>query len=363
MRAAQRKPAASLIRRLLDQPYRFEFVQAIRILHAWLAHVLPGVPDTPAKYVRFRNRPSLAFPPSQIDALAVETEASIDSDDDLSSAATAGQLRRISVTPAFGGLLGVTGALPLHYTETLLAAQERAAIAGQLEFFDLLSQRANALHFEAWTKTHVHHSTDTQGAELLRQMQWALAGVLPRTGPEGHCRPIGVLDGDIPAFYAGVFRHYSTSPQVLEDVLSEYFGVPFNVEPFIGEWLKLEPHESPQIGSGCSLEGLVLGPRAYSKTERVRLRIGPLSLDEFERFLPGSEGARALASMVSLFRVADLTFEAQLVLRASDVVPAALSANCRPGLGLGYAAISITRPTSIRDHNGPRYELATYSRK
>ncbi|TFW33582.1 type VI secretion system baseplate subunit TssG [Massilia horti] len=355
MLTAQRKPAASLIRRLLDQPYRFEFAQAVRIVHAWLAKVLPNAPAETGQYLRFRNRPSFVFPPSEIDALVVEVDTSTETNPH--DVVTAGQLRRISITPSFGGLLGVSGALPNHYTEKILEAQERSAVDGQLEFFDLLSQRAHALHYEAWEKGRVYESVDAQGEDELRQMQWALAGVGAQRGP----RPYGALSGDIPVFYAGVLRHYSTSPQVLEDVLTEYFGVPFKVVPFIGEWIDLGPWDSAQIGRGFSLNGgSILGPRTYSKAERVRLRVGPLSIDEFERFLPRSEGAKAIALMVSMFRVQELTFEVQLVLRARDVVPAALLPKSRRGLGLGYSAILTTRVPQDRDHDGLRYELSIH---
>lgn len=362
MRTAQRKPAASLIRRLLDQPYRFEFAQAVRIVHAWLARVVPNASDAPGQYLRFRNRPSFAFPPSQIDALDMEVDTS--SDTNLPGAVTPGQLRRVSITPAWGGLLGGSGTLPHHYTETILESQERSAVVGRLEFFDLLSQRAHALHYEAWEKIRIYESTDAEGEDDLRQMQQALAGVVLQVSPQHNRRPGGTLSRDIPAFYAGVLRHYATSPQVLEDVLTEYFDVPFKVEPFIGEWHHVKPHDSPQIGGGYSLDdGLVMGPRTYSKTERVRLRIGPLSLDEFERFLPRSNGAQAIAHMVGMFRVPELTFEVQLVLRARDVVPAALVSTSRLGLGLGYAAISTTGATLVRDHDGLRYELSTEQRE
>jgi type VI secretion system protein ImpH len=355
MRPALRKPAASLIRRLLDQPYRFEFAQAVRIMHTWLARVFPNAPDAGAHYLRFRNRASLEFPPSQVDALDLEVDAS--SDTNLPGADIPGQLRRVSITPAWGGLLGVSGALPYHDTERLLEAKERSTVAGRLEFFDLLSQRAHALHYEAWEKGRVYESTNAQGEDDLRQVQRALAGVL-RQSPHHSLRPGATLGDDIPAFYAGVLRHYATSPQVLEDVLTEYFDVPFKVELFIGQWHHLEAQDSPQVG-GCALDGsLMLGRRTYSKSERVRLRIGPLSLDEYERFLPRSEGAQAIALMVRMFRVQELTFEVQLVLRARDAVAATLATSTRRGLGLGYAAIAMTRATVDRDHDGLRYELS-----
>lgn len=359
MPTAQRKPAASLIRRLLDQPHRFELLQAIRILHAWLGNVLPNASGPSSQHLRFRNRVSFEFPPSQIEALDVEVDAS--SDATLPGAGVPGQLHRVSITPAWGGLLGGEGALPHHYTERITVAEERSTVTGRLDFLNLISQRAHALHYEAWKKARIYESTDAQGEDDLRRMQCALAGRVAQGRSQHEQLPGRTLHGDIPAFYTGVLRHYATSSQALGDVLTEYFDVPFEVEPFIGEWHCLDPQDAAWLGGSGSLdEGLVLGPRTYSKTERVRLRVGPLSLDEFERFLPRSEGARAIAQMVDMFRVPELTFEVQLVLRAQDVVPAALVPKGRPGLGLGYAAVSMTCTTSNRDHDGLRYELSNH---
>lgn len=358
MRTAQRKPATGLIRSLLEQPYRFEFAQAMRILHAWLAQIGPASATRRGPLLWIRNRTSLAFPASQIDALTLDIAAT--TEEAVPGTDITGQLERISITPSFGGMLGVSGYLPYHYTEHLLEALSRSGMTGQSEFFDLLSQRTRTLNYEAGNKNRLYDNVDAQGEDTLRHMLHALAGITHLADRRNFDNRRDTPDNDFPAYYAGVLRHHATSAQTLENVLAEYFSVPFHVEQFVGAWRVLEPCERARVGDGCVLEtGLVLGPRVYCKTERVRLRIGPLSLDQYEQFLPHSKGARALARIVGMFRVSALCFEVQVVLRAQDVAPATLERTTPRAYGLGRAALLQTRAPVLRDHTGLRYELGT----
>lgn len=354
MRTTQWKPATTVVEQLLERPYRFEFAQAVRIARAWLNRFVPDAATRKHPTVWFRHRTSLAFPASEVDAVDLEHVAATQA----SHTDSTGDLKRISITPSFGSMLGVSGYLPYHYTEELLELDLRTGPDGQTGFFELLSQRATLLHHDAWEKCRVYPAAVTQCDEDLHKIQLALAGV-PRAANN---TPSGCANSTqmtlFAAFYAGVLRHHATSPQVLQNVLSEYFDVPFQVQPFIGTWRALDQDERVRVGDGCTLDtGLLLGPRGYDRTDRVRLRIGPLSLDQYERFLPRTEGAAALAQIVGMFRVAALSFEVQLVLRAADVPQVVLRRTNRPGTALGYVASISTHAIASRDHDVLHYEL------
>ncbi|HEX7639277.1 MAG TPA: type VI secretion system baseplate subunit TssG, partial [Burkholderiaceae bacterium] len=62
---ARRPPDASAVDRLLAEPQRFEFHQAVRLLQGWLRRL----PAQERPVVRFRNTLSLSFPPSEIASL------------------------------------------------------------------------------------------------------------------------------------------------------------------------------------------------------------------------------------------------------------------------------------------------------
>jgi type VI secretion system protein ImpH len=145
------------------------------------------------------------------------------------------------------------------------------------------------------------------------------------------------------------------SPTVLEHVLSAYFDVPTKVEECISKRLQLAEHKQACLNMHCTLDrNFVLGTR--EKTKRVRLRIGPMSIGQYECFLPRTEGAHTLAKMVALFRLSELRVEVQLVLRAKDLLPMTLSTRTRPGFRLGYASVPMPRP-GARDFDDFRYLL------
>src|SRR5687768_15309966 len=99
---------------LRDEPYRFEFFQAVRLLERLLPDRLPvgrvneeGQVILPEREIaRFRTIVSLFFPPSQIGRLEHAPEGESDA--------------QPQMEVAFMGLTGPLGALPNHYTELLI---------------------------------------------------------------------------------------------------------------------------------------------------------------------------------------------------------------------------------------------------
>ena len=107
-----------MITELLAEPWRYEFFQAIRLLSRWLRRY--GV--APETAIRFENSLSLAFPASDIDALQLE------------QGQAPGGTMRLHVRTAVMGLLGLNGALPLHYTERIAAWEHATRDEGPRAF-------------------------------------------------------------------------------------------------------------------------------------------------------------------------------------------------------------------------------------
>ena len=104
------------------------------------------------EHLRFPNSPGLGFPPSEIvDAVAYDKNGDVLADEAARKAAVAeGRLGRVDLTPAFFGLLGAQGALPLHYSEMLANRESLRRDRGARAFFDIFSNRAAALFYAAW---------------------------------------------------------------------------------------------------------------------------------------------------------------------------------------------------------------------
>jgi len=334
MPTAQRQPERSVIQRLRDEPYRFQFVQAMRVIDAWTRRDV-SMPDSLDQVVRFRNRTSMAFPASEIDSISVDSAAA-------SEVVPSGP-RQVSLTPAFIGLLGATGVLPFQYTDYAQGTEPEDG--ARRAFFDIVSHRTVMLFYRAWERSQVRYRTTSAGADGFLPIVLAVGG----TAAVHRDTPAAAIDRDsVAAYYAGILRHQSTSAHAMAGVLTDYFGVPIEVQQFIGTWVTLVARERTGLGTtNCTLGDMAtLGTTLYQPDGRIRLRIGPLDAATYRTFLPNAHGTRALDAMLALFRVANVGIERQLVLRAADVRPTCLGRAAETGIGLGFGTFLITRPAT-----------------
>ncbi|SFM18675.1 type VI secretion system baseplate subunit TssG [Rugamonas rubra] len=360
MQSPQRRQHHSVIQRLLDQPHRFDLIQSLRMLDLWLRR--NGIAHEAAlpRHVRFRNSVSMNFPASQIESLSAVGEIDIDTDQDLQSALAGGQLYQLSITPAYLGFFGVNGVMPNHYTDGIASQILIKKFEGARAFFDIFSNRLLNLHYQAWAKYRIHYRLDAQGRDVLLPMQLALAGVrrpskLPAAEEEA-ARDDSIIEDEFIAHYAAVLRHRPVSPRVIAGVLSEYFALPIQVEQFVGCWDNLADKDIFKLGVQNHVlgEGVILGTRRWDRQFRVRLRVGPLSRADFDRFLPGGENRRTVEKLLALFPLPSVEFDMCLVLRAADVLPVALGDQCNSRLGLG--AFLVTQP-STKDRDDIVFKL------
>jgi len=319
-----------LIARLLAEPQRFDFAQAVRLLLLALGE--RGIPERRAlaRHLRFANSLALAFPPSELEGAAPEADG-------------------YRLTPAFMSLLGAHGALPLHVTERLLALPHDDPDAGAARaFLDMFNTRMVALWYRAWQKYRVEHLVAGPRDAYL-PLLLALAGV----PAGGTFAPAGVLDADLAAF-AGLLRRRPVSAAVLARILTGHFGVPVRVEEGIGHWDALSRAEQSVPGVRGRLgRTALLGERSWRPDLCVRVRIGPLDRAAYGRFLPGAPGSRALRTLLGLCAAPTLAYEIVLVLRRDDVQPVQLAAG---GRRLGLDGYLLSAPAAA-DRADLRYEL------
>ena len=329
-----------MIERLLAEPQRFEFFQAVRLLLLWLEE--RGVPPAQAldAHLRFANSLSLRFPASDLEALALVH------DKPSHPAIPRPQFR---LTPSFMGLLGAHGTLPAHYTERIQAWIAAEQDEAPRAFLDMLSNRMLALFYGAWKKYRVEHlAAGTRDGFL--PLLLALAGF-----PPGSHAPLPGVDDTVPARYAGMLRQRPASGAVLARMLSEVLRVPVALQEFAGHWDRLDLAERTALGGVNAVLGqaALLGARSWRPDLRVRVRIGPLDSAQFERFLPHGSGAAALRTLLGLFAAPTLSYEVVLVLRADRLGALRLGAHSRR---LGLDSYMVTAPAGA-DRDDMRYEL------
>lgn len=339
MSTAQRRIDAGVIARLFDTPYRFEFFQAVRMLELWYARA--GVAgNTVSERLRFANSLSLAFPPSEIESIAPisgEREGEREREGRLDASRT----DQVRITPAFLGMLGAQGALPLHYSESFALREMEARDRAPRAFLDIFSNRSVALFYAAWKKYRPHLQYELDRSERFLPMHLALSGFgfaeLRDRMQEGAGK---VFDQSI-AHYVAAARHRPMSAAYAERIVSDHFRVPVRIEQFVGRWCAVPEREWSRLGGTRADARPVLGSsaligaRVWQRDLRVRLHIGPLTRERFESFLPGADGAAALAKMLTLLLGLCLEFEVRLLLRAEDVRGVTLPEKTEPGVRTG----------------------------
>jgi len=318
----KRRFEPAVIERLFQEPWRFDYFQAVRMLELWLKK--KGMPQQGlvANYLRFQNSTSLGFPPSQLEAIDTEPRGLARDARSLGQAIQSSTLRYVRVTPAFMGLLGGHGVLPAHYTERIAEHQAWQRDEGARALLDTFSNRSLALFYQAWCKYRLALKYQVDARDGFLPLLLSLAGLgsasLRRrlADDEGGA----VLDESI-GYFAASLRHRPASAVQMARVLSEYFGYPVRAEQFVGSWYALPPAQQTVLGNPTAVLGrsAMAGARVWQRDLRLRLVIGPLDHAGFMAFLPGGRAARALKSLVTMFTGVTLEYEVELVLRAADV--------------------------------------------
>ncbi|MGK5056146.1 type VI secretion system baseplate subunit TssG [Janthinobacterium sp. LB2P49] len=330
MQTKKRTAESGVMRHLLAEPHRYQFVQAIRILLCWLRRQNVSHAQAFGQVLRFKNSLSLSFPASEIEQLSLDDN------------------EQLSLTPTFMRFLGVGGTLPLHHSERIAAYRLSSKDAGVSAFLDIFSHRMVALYCQAWEKYRLESTLQTQARDAQLPLLTALAGVqrtaLPSTG-----EPDAVTQ-DVAAWYAGLLRCRPVSAQAIGPVLAEYCGVPIALQQFVGGWDYLEKNRRSLLGSVnfTLARGATLGLRLWRQDMRVCLHIGPLDPAGLQRFLPRSPGAAALAKMLTLFGVPDLQYEVRLILSPPCITPLLLSANPTERRRLGWTTFLQTEQGKVR---------------
>lgn len=362
MSTPKRQQPVGVIDRLLEEPHRFGFFQAVRLLERWFVQqerLHPG--EVLGRRLQFRNSLSLAFPASEIAhfkaVAAPPVVVDVELPDDpqvgpVPDAKTTAAMRQsrsvehIELTPAFMGLLGTSGTLPAFYTE-LFAQREldQKDDAGRA-FLDIFLHRAVVLFYQAWRKHRLPIQFEADRRNQFLPMVLAMAGVgHPALRDRLRAGEGGVAD-DTLAFFSGTLQQRPVSAMVLQRVLAEYFQVPVKLDQFVGRWFALPADNQTRLGaSNAQLGGgAVSGERVWQRDLRMRLTLGPMPRDKFRRFLPGGPGALALRELLTMMTGVTLEYEVRLALRAKDVQGIRLGGD--PGARLGWDGFLVTRPAN-----------------
>lgn len=311
--------AAGVTERLAGQARRYSFFQLVQLLERAAAASGGRVPigaAGPASREAVRLRPALdlAFPAADVAAL----EPVADNE---------GRARwRVETT--FLGLYGSATPLPAYFTEEMLHSEDDESLVRDV--LDLFHHRALSLFYRAWLKYRHHVSFRPGARDATSRRLLLLAGHLAGDPASGDPAPLLMLR------YAGTLTQRPVSAAALRGVLSDLFeGVPVAVRGCVPRRVEIPPGQRTRLGAANAALGAntVAGERAPDATGKFRVVLGPLTLLQFEAFLPGTPHAARLDTVVAHMTLDALVHDVELVLRREEI-PRLQLAGAGPRLGL-----------------------------
>lgn len=319
-----------LLARLLDQPQRFTFFQAIRILERFSGTGPIGVKSLPRQEaIRIRAYDAFEFPASDVTDVHGEANPWRDPSE------------RFVVTATFMGLYGPASPLPSAYTEMIVrpvADEDHEDRQRLRQFLDIIHHRLFSLFYRCQSKYRYHLVFEAGARDRFSGHMLSLIGRGTRGMP---------LERSVDAVrmirYAGLLTQYPRSAVGLERVIRDYLsGVAVRLKPCMGRWLSVEDRNG--VGrTFCSLgEDMIVGASVYDRTGKFRVSIGPVDLATFKGFLPNGALMEQLRELVRLYLVDELEFDVEVWLQG-DQVPSCVVGGTGEPARLGWTSWPVTQ--------------------
>ena len=328
---------AALLRSLAEAPREHDFFAVLRRVEA-LRPEQPRIgfalrPSQEA--LRLGQDPELAFSPAALESFTLDARPA----------------PRLGVR--FFGLLGPQGPMPLHLTEYVRERLRSRSDPTLARFLDVFHHRLLSLFYRTWAQAQptVHH--DRPGADRFA----AWLGTSFGAEPDGDARQ-RALPENARLFQAGLLGSRSRHPEGLVKLLRQYFRVPVRIEQHAAQWLVLEREDRSRLGYSRSrperVNGVApqLGASATSGSKwrdrqyKFRIDIGPLTLPQYEDFLPGGRAWRRVCEWVRQYTGLDLRWDVQLTLARAHVPAPRLSGSARLGVSTWIGRTGAARDRS-----------------
>ncbi|MDM7920745.1 MAG: type VI secretion system baseplate subunit TssG [Pyrinomonadaceae bacterium] len=304
---------------LFEEPYRFEFFQAARLVELINSEkrrvgggALPG-----EEAVRFRSRVTLDFPSSEVHQILEQDEA-------------AGDAPHLEMHVNFMGLVGPSGVLPVHYTELVLD-RIRHRDTSMWAFLDIFTHRIVSMFYRAWAKYRFPVAYE-RGEDEFTSYLFDFAGL----GTRGLQGRMGLEDESLLP-YVGLISQKPHSASAVSGILADYFGVGAKIEQFYGQWLELTTEDVTHLGKANSTLGYtaLIGARVWDQQSKFRVVLGKMSFAKFQAFLPSGSAYKSLQSIIRFLCGPEFDLDVKLKLEAKQVPSLVLTTRAvrRPQLG------------------------------
>lgn len=301
-----------------ETPWRYDLFQLLRRLDAQGGERYPlgRAPLPRHEPLRIGQVPSLAFAPSTL-SKAVPRENS--------------PLHEITITSF--GLFGPNGPLPTHLTEYARERVYHHQDHSLTAFADLFHHRLTLLFYRAWADAQPTVSLDREDNHHFERYLASLIGM----GQPGQLEK-GSLSDHARYAVAGHLTRHGRDAEGLQKILSHYFNVAVTLVENVPHWQPIDARERARLGAGRRMpklgESAFLGVAVRDIQHKFRIVLGPLSLTNYSRFLPGEPWAVELRDWVRQYLGIEMVWDVCLTLAAEEVTGVSLGGPAR----LGYSS-------------------------
>jgi type VI secretion system protein ImpH len=313
-----------------EEPWRFDWFGTLR----WLEAYNPSTPRFGTavrpgdEIVRISQKPSLSFAPATLTAFGGDKHG------------------RAWIEQMAFGLYGPNGPMPHHFTEHVHERSEYDGDHVLREFLDIFHHRFSMLFYRAWAGVQATNSLDRPGDDCFSRYVNSLTGYGETVFAERDTIPDRAK-----RYMSGHLVRLTRNPEGLAAILRNFFGCPFRVEEWRPHRLHLEKKDCTALGSETTANklgrGAVCGISVIDRQHRFRIHVGPLSLEEYQDFLPIGRRFMQLRDWVRNYVGFEFSWDVRLVLRHEEVP--------RQQMGLGSGRLGWTawmgRPVAFK-HRG-----------
>ena len=292
----------SFLMEVSEKPYQYGFYQTVRRINCFYRDKpLTGHSYRPADDpVRFSQEPYTMFAPSTFSALEFYGS---------------NQIPRLS--QRFIGLFGPNGPLPLHLTEYARNRQRNERDASFSRFVDIFHHRIVSLFYRAWAQSQPTVQFDRPESDRFADYLGSLIGLgFPSLKNLDSMHHLSKLS------FAGHLGSLPRHVNGLVSLVQGYFGVKAKVVEFIAHWLRIPKQDHVLLGegslNGCLGQTTVIGERVQQRQDKFRLCLGPLTLDQYEAFLPTGKSFDALVAVVRNYIGIEYLWEVNLILKKDE---------------------------------------------
>ena len=298
MAGKNREQTTFIERELLDNGRTFSFFQTLRLLNSLASVNGAGSSnkDVYATGVKIRPNLSLGFPGTDVEKIEKDTDKN-----------------QYTLTANIPGLYGTSSPLPTFYTEDLFDDMAKGE-TNTKDFLDVINQRLYELLFAGWNKYRGMQKVFEEKSKAHTDRLFSLIGMGEEALRKEIENPYELLR------YTGLFAVGPRSASGLETILADALGgLKINVIQGVERKGIIPEDQRPKLGENIQLGvNSPLGNETQNRAGAFRIKIGPVSDEEYRGLLPGEALHNKLVSLTDLYISEPLEYDLEFIFKESD---------------------------------------------